>query len=78
MNQKFLFGLSLITGLFLTSPTYSGTFYSVHQAQLKIALPPPAGSYEYSFMRPIGFKQQYAPSGVTGCNIGYAETGCAF
>ena len=78
MNKKFLYGLSLMTGLLLTPAINAGTFYSIHQAQLKIALPPPAGSYEYSFMRPIGFKQQYAPSGVTGCNIGYAVSGCAF
>jgi hypothetical protein len=56
----------------------AANFVSVHQSPLKIALPPAAGSYNYSFDTRVGFKQQYAPQGVTGCAIGYATGGCAF
>ena len=56
----------------------AANFVSLHQSALKIALPPPAGSYSYKFDTKIGFKQQYAPQGVTGCAIGYATGGCAF
>ncbi|EJE50914.1 hypothetical protein PMI14_04398 [Acidovorax sp. CF316] len=56
----------------------AANFVSLHQSALKIALPPAAGSYNYKFDTRIGFKQQYAPTGVTGCAIGYATGGCAF
>jgi hypothetical protein len=57
---------------------HAANFVSLHQSALKIALPPAAGTYNYTFDSKIGFKQQYAPEGVTGCAIGYATGGCAF
>ncbi len=56
----------------------AANFVSLHQSALRIALPPAAGSYNYTFDTKVGFKQQYAPQGATGCAIGYATGGCAF
>jgi len=56
----------------------AANFVSLHQSALRIALPPAAGSYHYKFDTKVGFKQQYAPQGATGCVIGYATGGCAF
>ncbi|MES2609396.1 MAG: hypothetical protein V4679_04095 [Pseudomonadota bacterium] len=56
----------------------AANFVSLHQSSLRIALPPAAGSYNYKFDSKVGFKQQYAPQGATGCAIGYATGGCAF
>jgi len=56
----------------------AANFVSLHQSALRIALPPAAGSYNYKFDTKVGFKQQYAPQGATGCVIGYATGGCAF
>ena len=56
----------------------SSRFISVHQTPLKIATPPPSGTYQYGAENPVGFKQQYAPTGVSGCAIGYSVGGCAF
>ncbi len=62
----------------VASLAQAANFVSIHQTPLRIALPPAAGTYDYTFDTPIGFKQQYAPEGVTGCAIGYATGGCAF
>ncbi len=56
----------------------AANFVSIHQSALRIALPPPAGSYRYPLDIRIGFKQQYAPEGVSGCAIGFSTGGCAF
>lgn len=56
----------------------AANFISLHQTPLRIALPPAAGSYDYTFSRPVGFKAQYAPTGVSGCAIGFGTGGCAF
>lgn len=54
-------------------------FQSLHQTKLVIALPPQDGSYEYPRLNVFGFKDQYDPSGVTGCAIGIpGARGCAF
>lgn len=62
----------------LASLAQAANFVSLHQSPLRIALPPATGTYDYTFDTRIGFKQQYAPEGVTGCAIGYATGGCAF
>lgn len=56
----------------------SSRFISLHQTAIKIATPPPAGSYEYGAEVHTGFKQQYAPTGISGCAIGFSVGGCAF
>ncbi|MFN9470771.1 MAG: hypothetical protein ACK59X_04900, partial [Acidovorax sp.] len=56
----------------------AANFVSMHQTAHKIALPPPAGSFNYTFDTKVGFKEQYAPTGVTGCAIGFGTGGCAF
>lgn len=56
----------------------SSRFISLHQTAIKIATPPPAGSYEYGAELRTGFKQQYAPTGISGCAIGFSVGGCAF
>lgn len=56
----------------------AANFVSLHQSALKIALPPAAGSFNYTFDTKVGFKQQYSPEGVSGCAIGYSTGGCAF
>jgi hypothetical protein len=53
-------------------------FVSIHQLPHSTALPPAAGSFNYTFDTQVGFKQQYAPTGVTGCAIGFGTGGCAF
>lgn len=61
-----------------TQPT-DKSFWSVHQEGLKIALQPPAGTYNYSFAYPVGFKAQYNPDDVGGCVMGFKiNTSCAF
>lgn len=65
-------------GACLSCATHAGNFVSLHQSALRIALPPAAGSYYYPTDTKIGFKQQYAPDGITGCTIGYSKMGCAF
>ena len=60
------------------SLSHAANFVSLHQSPLRIALPPAAGTYDYSFDSKIGFQQQYAPTGVTGCAIGFSSSGCAF
>ncbi len=62
----------------VVSLAHAANFVSLHQSPLRIALPPAAGSYDYTFNTKIGFKQQYAPEGITGCAIGYSTGGCAF
>lgn len=62
----------------VASLAQAANFVSVHQTPLRIALPPAAGTYDYTFDTKTGFKQQYAPEGVSGCAIGYATGGCAF
>ncbi len=56
----------------------AANFVSIHQSVLRIALPPAAGTFNYTFDTKIGFKQQYAPDGASGCAIGYATGSCAF
>ncbi len=56
----------------------AANFVSLHQSALRIALPPAAGTFDYTFDTKIGFKQQYSPEGITGCAIGYPTGGCAF
>lgn len=56
----------------------AANFVSVHQLPHKTALPPAAGSFTYSFDTTVGFKEQYAPTGVAGCAIGFGTGGCAF
>lgn len=65
---------------FGTFGTYAqaANFVSIHQSVLRIALPPAAGTYNYTFDTRIGFRQQYAPDGASGCAIGYATGTCAF
>jgi hypothetical protein len=62
----------------VASWAHAANFVSLHQTALRIALPPAAGTYDYTFDSKVGFKQQYAPEGVTGCAIGYSTGGCAF
>lgn len=57
------------------------SFFSIHSMQgLLIAKQPAPGSYEYPKVFLLGFKNQYAPTGTSGCSIGYAEfrADCAF
>ena len=56
----------------------AANFVSIHQLPHKTPLPPAAGSFTYPFDTKIGFKEQYAPTGVTGCAIGFGTGGCAF
>lgn len=56
----------------------AANFVSVHQSALRIALPPAPGTFTYPFDNKVGFKEQYAPTGVTGCAIGFGTGGCAF
>ncbi len=56
----------------------AANFVSIHQLPHKTPLPPAAGSFTYTFDTKIGFKEQYAPTGVTGCAIGFGTGGCAF
>ncbi len=56
----------------------AANFVSMHQSAHKIALPPAAGGFDYTFDTKVGFKAQYAPTGVTGCAIGFGTGGCAF
>lgn len=68
-------GLSLLS----VAPTFAAggsSFVSLHQQPLRIALPPVG--IEYPSINPRGFKEQYAPTGATGCAIGITNTGCAF
>jgi len=62
----------------VVSLAHAANFVSLHQSPLRIALPPATGTYDYTFNTRIGFQQQYAPEGVTGCAIGYSTGGCAF
>lgn len=73
--MRYLFAVALAAA---STFAHSANFVSLHQSALKIALPPPAGSYNYTFDTKIGFKQQYAPTGVSGCAIGFGTGGCAF
>ncbi|MDP4078325.1 hypothetical protein [Acidovorax sp. A1169] len=56
----------------------AANFVSIHQLPHKTPLPPAAGSFTYTFDTKVGFKEQYAPTGVTGCAIGFGTGGCAF
>lgn len=56
----------------------AANFLSIHQLPHKTPLPPAAGSFTYPFDTKVGFKEQYAPTGVTGCAIGFSTGGCAF
>ncbi len=62
----------------VASLAQAANFVSIHQTPLRIALPPAAGTYDYTFDAKTGFKQQYSPEGASGCAIGYATGGCAF
>jgi hypothetical protein len=56
-------------------------FVSIHQFALKIATPPQPNdpTFTYGTINPVGFKNQYDPSGVPGCAIGFPnQSGCAF
>jgi len=67
--------------LFLAAVTtfaQAANFVSMHQSAHKIALPPAPGTFNYTFDTKVGFKEQYAPTGVTGCAIGFGTGGCAF
>lgn len=78
------FGVFSMRSLFLVFMAVFSTFaqaanfLSVHQLPHKIARPPAAGSYQYTFDTKIGFKEQFAPTGVAGCAIGFGMGGCAF
>lgn len=56
----------------------AANFVSIHQLPHKTARPLAAGSSQYTFDTHVGFRQQYAPTGVTGCAIGFGTGGCAF
>ena len=62
----------------LTTFAQAANFVSMHQSAHKIALPPAPGTFTYTFDTKVGFKAQYAPTGVTGCAIGFGTGGCAF
>ncbi|MBB6559672.1 hypothetical protein HNP48_002339 [Acidovorax soli] len=62
----------------LTTFAQAANFVSMHQSAHKIALPPAPGTFNYTFDTKVGFKAQYAPTGVTGCAIGFGTGGCAF
>ena len=67
--------------LFLAAVTtfaQAANFVSMHQSAHRIALALPAGGSSYTFDTKVGFKEQYAPTGVTGCAIGFGTGGCAF
>ena len=73
MRSLFLVSLAAFSTL-----AQAANFLSVHQLPHPIALPPAAGSFQYTFDTKTGFKEQYAPSGVAGCAIGFGTGGCAF
>lgn len=73
MRSLFLVSLAVFSTF-----AQAANFLSVHQLPHKTPLPPAAGSFTYTFDTKIGFKEQYAPTGVTGCAIGFGTGGCAF
>jgi hypothetical protein len=73
--MRFLFPLSLAV---LSTFAQAADFLSIHQLPHQTALPPAAGTFQYKFDTKVGFKEQYAPTGVTGCAIGFGTGGCAF
>ncbi len=73
--MRYLFVLFLAA---MSTFAQAANFVSMHQSAYKIALPPAAGSFNYTFETKVGFKEQYAPTGVTGCAIGFGTGGCAF
>lgn len=62
----------------LSTFAQAANFVSIHQLPHKTARPLAAGSAQYSFDTKVGFKEQYAPTGITGCAIGFGTGGCAF
>ena len=73
MRSLFLVSLAALSTL-----AQAANFLSVHQLPHPIALPPAAGTFQYTFDTKVGFKEQYAPTGVAGCSIGFGTGGCAF
>lgn len=65
--MKYLLGILLAAACTFAN---AANFVSLHQSPLKIALKPQGESYEYPIATFTGFKNQYAPTGVTGCAIG--------
>ncbi len=62
------------------TPELKAAFRSLHQYPVRIATPPPPGTFDYGAVNLVGFKSQYDPNeNVAGCASGaLANTSCAF
>lgn len=63
-----------------SSASEDSQFTSLHQFDLRVAMKPPEGSYDYQYSLLKSFKNQYNPNeSVAGCNSGAVKNNlCAF